>query len=94
MDEPIATKHAYKRAKERLGWKKPVLDKMMIKALEEGLTHSQSKSKLNKYISKLWFTYKTANNCRIYGENIFLFNNNVLITVYRVPNELIKYITI
>lgn len=36
----ISTKHAYEKAKERLGWKQKVLDKMMVKAFDKGIKHS------------------------------------------------------
>lgn len=90
--EAILTDHAIERADERLGWNREILLKMSQKALEKGLNHCDTKSKLNKYITKLWFQYKTANNVKIYGENLFLFKGNILITLYRLPNELIKYV--
>lgn len=87
MNEITITKHAYSRAKERLNWKKVVLDKMSKRAYDSGVTHSQTGGALNRYITKLWAEYKTANNIRIYGEHIFLFCGHKLITLYRVPNK-------
>ena len=84
------TDHAYDRAKERLSWKHSVLDKMAEKAFLEGVTHKDTKSHLSKYITKIWFQHRTANNVRIYGENIYLFHNNTLITIYQLPNNLRK----
>ena len=92
MEELEATKHAYDRAKERLSWKKKTLDRMMRKAFEEGVTHSDTTGQLNKYITDLWFKYKTANNIRIYGENVYLFRFTKLITLYRLPTELTKHV--
>lgn len=89
----IATKHAYERAKDRFGWKSNVLDKMMLKAFNEGIEHKDTKGRLNRYISKLWFEHKKANNVRIYGENIFFFHDEVLITLYRLENSLIKHLS-
>lgn len=89
----IATDHAYTRAKERLGWKKRVLEKMMRKAFDQGVKHSQTKGRLRKYLNQLWLDYRTCNNVRIYGENIFFFKNNLLITVYRLDNRYIKHLT-
>lgn len=85
------TKHAYEKARERFKWKNKVLDKMAEKAFNEGTPHSDTKSRLNKYISHKWFMYKQANNVKIYGENIFFFKDDILITLYRLPQELIKY---
>ncbi|MEM1327365.1 MAG: hypothetical protein AAGI23_15485 [Bacteroidota bacterium] len=86
----VATDHAYQRAKERLGWKRKTLDRMMSKAFKEGYTHGQTKSKLQKYITKLWFEHKHANNTRIYGEVIYFFSDNVLITLYQLDRKLLK----
>lgn len=88
----IITNHAYERAKERLRWKSNTVDKMAEIALKNGIKHTDTKGMLNKYITKLWFRYKHANNIRIYGENIFFFNNNILVTLYQLPNELRKHV--
>lgn len=84
------TKHAYKRAKDRLGWNSNAIDRMADKALDEGVTHGETSGRLHRYITKLWFSHKYCNNARIYGENIFFFTDNKLITLYRLPNNLIK----
>jgi hypothetical protein len=88
--EVVITKHAYERAKERLSWTEKVLDKMAQKAFSIGISHKDTKGGLNKYITKIWFDYKTANNVKIHGEVIYLFNKNTLITVYQLPNDLRK----
>lgn len=90
--ETFITEHAYERAKERLGWKHDVLDKMAKKALTEGIQHKETKGTLHKYITKLWFEYKHCNNIRIYGENIYFFCDNKLITLYRLDQKLIKHL--
>lgn len=91
-NEIIITQHAYDRAKQRFSWKPDVLDKMAKKAFIEGIQHKELKSKLHKYITKIWFKHRSCNNVRIYGENIFFFSNNILITTYQLPNDLRKYI--
>lgn len=88
----IITSHAYERAKERLGWDAGALEKMAKRSFSDGIKHSDTKGKLNRWLTKLWFNYKTCNNVRIYGQNIFFFRNNILITLYQVPNEFKKYI--
>lgn len=90
---PVAiTEHAYERAKERLSWKSKVLDKMAEKAFLKGIKHKDTKGSLNKYVTSLWFKYKHANNIRIYGENIYFFSDNTLITIYQLPNNLRKHV--
>lgn len=85
-----ASSHAYDRAKERLGWKSSVLERMMEKAFEEGLRHKDTKGRLRRYLDKMYLKYKSGNNMRIYGENLFIFENATLITIYRLDNGLIK----
>ena len=88
----IATEHAIEKAKERLGWNYKVLNKMMLKSFVDGIKHSDTKGTLNRYITKLWFKYQTANNIRIYGENVYFFKGQTLITLYRLDNKLIKHL--
>ncbi len=87
-----ATEHAYDRAKERMKWKPRVLDRMMLKAYNDGITHSRTKGTLKRYITKLWFDYKFCNNIRIYGENIYFFSGQRLITLYRLDSKLLKHV--
>jgi hypothetical protein len=88
----IVTKHAYERANERLNWNAKVLDKMAEKAYLEGINHKNTKGTLNRYITKIWFAYKQCNNIRIYGENIFFFCDNRLVTLYQLSNDLRKHV--
>lgn len=92
MEEIEATDHAYERAKERFRWRKRTLDRMMKKAYNEGITHADTVGSLNNYITEVWAKYKSANNIRIYGENMYLFRFNKLITLYRLPTELTKHV--
>jgi len=88
----LITEHAFDRAKERLSWNNKVLSKMAEKAFMEGIKHKDTKGTLNRYVTKLWFSYKHCNNVRIYGENIFFFCDNRLITLYQLPNYLRKHV--
>ncbi len=88
------TDHAYERAKERLSLSKSSFERFAEKSYSEGIKHSDTKGTLNKYITKIWSQYKTANNVRIYGEIVFLFYDNTLITVYQIPSNLKKYVKV
>lgn len=89
----VITDHAYKMAKKRLKWKRNVIDKMAAKAFEEGILHSQTKGKLKRYIDKLYLSHRTANNIRIYGEDVYFFAGDTLITLYRLPSSMLKYLS-
>lgn len=86
------TNHAYDRAKERLSLNKKTFLKLAESAYLKGIKHSDTKGSLCKYITKIWFSYKSADNVRIYGQNVFLFRGNLLITVYQLPNDLRKHL--
>lgn len=86
--------HAYERANERLSLTRESFTKLALKAYEVGINHADAKGRLRKYMDSLWFKYKKANNIKIYGENIFFFKDNVLITVYQVPSDLKKLVKI
>lgn len=81
------TEHAYDRMSERIGLNSSASQRMAQKALEKGIKHNETSGKLNRYLSSLFYAYKTANNIRIYGEHVYLFSNEVLITVLYLDNE-------
>ena len=75
---------------ERLGINKKSIQRVADKALTDGFAHSQTKGRLNKYITKLYFTNKTANNIKVYGDKAYIFTSNLLITVIQIPSDLTK----
>jgi hypothetical protein len=83
----ILTDHAIERGRERLGLGKGSLIKMADKALETGIKHAETNGRLKRYISSLWQKEEVINNARILGEVIYLFRDQVLITVYQLPLE-------
>jgi hypothetical protein len=86
------TAHAFERGKERLGLSEKPFQKMAMKAFISGIMHSETVGELKKFISDLYNVQKNANCIRIYGEVIYLFADNTLITVLHLPNELKKYL--
>lgn len=79
------TDHAVQRTKERVGLPKRSAEKNAQKALESGIRHCETKGSLNRYITALYWKQETANNIRIYCNNVYIFNNDVLITVFPLP---------
>ena len=71
-------------------WNRDVLLKMAEKALNEGYKHSDTKGTVHRYLTKLWFDHENATNMRIYGEDIYFFRGSTLITLYRMPQAIIK----
>lgn len=90
MNEIIITNHVYIRAKERCGLKHKSLDRIALKAFNNGKVHNDYKGRAKSYLDKVYLMYENINNMRIYGEYIFLFNYNVLITVYLIPRNILR----
>ena len=84
------TEHAEQILKERCGFVKKSRDRMAEKAFNEGITHSQTKGRLNKWITSLYFKNCAANNIRIYGDNAYIFCGETLVTIIPVPVSLKK----
>ena len=82
------TKHGKNRLKKRLGASKKNVEKIAQDALQNGITHSEAKGRLSKYLDKLFFQHQTATNMRVYHEKVFIFRGEVLITVLPLPHNL------
>lgn len=80
--------HAYKRAKQRIGWNATAIERMSEKAFESGLKRTHAKGRLKKYFDELYMEKGTANNVRVHGETVFIFSNSCLITIWQLPQEL------
>lgn len=84
------TKHAEERLKERCGFNKKTSERMAHRAYEEGITHSETKGRLNKWVTSLYFRNEKANNIRLYGDKAYIFCNQILVTVIQIPSSLMK----
>jgi len=88
--ESYVTTHAGKRIRERVGVNKKSIQTVSDRALNKGLEHKELTGKLKRYIDKLYFRSKTANNIKVYAEKIYLFRDKTLITVVSLPTGLKK----
>ena len=88
----IITDHAKDRLKERMGLNKKSINRVCILALERGYKHSDFTGSFGKYLDKLYLSHKNANNMRIYNNEVFIFNNETLVTVIDIPQKYNKYI--
>lgn len=81
------TEHAKDRMRERCGVKRKSVERLAKIAYEKGLTHAETAGALNGYLTSLYFYNGTANNIRLYGDKIYIFCNDVLVTVYDTPKR-------
>lgn len=92
------TKHGKKRIKERVGVGGKSADRQASLALERGLTHSDCKNRLLKWVNSRVLKGKKShhayNNIRIYNSKLFIFDGeqDILITVIAVPNNLLPLV--
>lgn len=82
--------HARHRMKERCGFNRKTQDRMAQKAFNEGITHKQTKGRLHKWVTSLFFKNCNANNIRLYGDNAYIFCGETLVTVIPIPVNLKK----
>ncbi len=84
------SKHAEDRLRERCGFNRKTYERMAQKAYDDGITHAQTKGRLNKWVTSLYFRNKNANNIRLYGDKAYIFCDEVLVTVIQIPVNLMK----
>ena len=84
--------HATDRMNERCGLNKKSAERLARLALENGISHKDTSGNLNKYLTKLFFYNKTANNIKIHGEYIYIFCDDILITVMPLDNKYKKVV--
>lgn len=84
------TKHADTRLKERCGFNKKAREKMAKRAFDEGIAHNETKGRLNKWVTSLYFKNQNANNIRLYGDKAYIFCDQTLVTVLQIPQSLMK----
>lgn len=85
------SKHAVRRLKERCGLNKRSAQRMADKAFTDGIRHSDTRGRLNKWVTSLYFYNRTADNIRLYGDKAYIFAGSTLVTVIQIPPDLLKY---
>lgn len=90
MNDPVVSKHGERRMRNRMGVPKKSTKRMAKKALEFGLTHSESSGRLHRYLDKLVLSHDAGATIRIYHQYVYLFGGERLITAFILPNNLQK----
>ncbi len=88
----IMTNHGLVRIKERAGvgksYRKTV--RLMENAYERGYRREDTKGLLRKFLDEKYLGYESGNNMRIYGGQLYIFEEDRLITVYALPGSIQK----
>lgn len=77
----IVTEHAKERCRERLGLKPEATQRMADKIYKLGLTQDQAYGELQNFLKK----YDESLDLRVYGEFLFLYDEERLVTAYKLP---------
>lgn len=90
MNEEVhITHHGRKRIKERtgIGKSEKKIQRAAEKALKQGTKYEDLKGTLKRYVDRMVKLHQDGQNIRIYGGQMWIFENNILITVKQVPSR-------
>ena len=82
------TNHAKKRLKERSGLNKRSMYRIAERAYNNGIGYEDTKGEVHRWLKTKCGINRKLNNVRIYGDKLFLFRGECLITVLQIPNSL------
>ncbi len=81
------SRHAYMRMKERNGWNKKTSNRMLNKIYMNGLRSNQVKGYLKDWIRSKANNTGEYRECILFGEKLYIFNENVMLTVIPIPSR-------
>jgi hypothetical protein len=92
MIQLAATTHAFQRARERTGWNRNALIRMLDRIFYFGIRADSPHKKLRDFLSNLPGDYADR-DARAYGEHVFVFAHDapgeaVLVTVLPLPHDI------
>ena len=80
------TRHAERRIRERVGIPKKACRRAAAKAITQGIRRTDTEGGLRQYLDWLYFSKGgMASNIVVYGDKVYLFNDDTLITVMNIP---------
>ena len=87
---PRLTKHSMSRMNQRCGISKNNAHKIAKRAFRQGITHAETKGNLHRFLDSIYLSQKKGTNMRIWGNAVYVFRNDVLITVINIPDNLMN----
>ncbi len=88
----LLTNHAIDRARERMGLDRKALKRHVKTVREKGLTLSETKGSLQQYLQSRLDKESPDSTAKVYGEYVYIFYGKQLVTLYRLPARLMKYL--
>jgi len=80
------TRHAEHRTRERVGIPKKAVRRAAAKVFTQGIRRQETDGGLRRYLDYLIHKANNgADNLIVYGDKIYIFNDDTLVTVLTVP---------
>jgi len=83
--------HAYQRAKQRMGLSKHAIDRLAGIAYYKGIRMTEAKGSFLKFLRE-HFTLKPHHTVIVFANMVFLYDDNLLVTVVHLPAKYYKYV--
>lgn len=83
----VVSEHALRRSKERLGLNTNATLRAACNALKKGFRRHEAAGDFYKYLEHQWLMYERHLDLLVWGEHIYIFDDNVLVTMYLMPNK-------
>lgn len=80
----IVTRHAADRMLERGGLNRKSIQRIANQVYSNGYPIERTKGRLRKWMYKISKSNSSAQNLRICGDKLYIFSNDVLITVFKI----------
>lgn len=85
---PRLTKHSISRLEQRCGVTKKNAPVVAKRAFKSGIAHKDTSGDLHRFLDSIYLSQKKGTNMKIYGNAVFVFKEDTLITVISVPENL------
>ena len=82
------TKHGAMRMRKRMGISKHSVERMAERVYEQGTRYADTKGRLHKYLEKVEERNDIENELIVHGNNLYIYRENHLITVWPLPGIL------
>lgn len=86
-EDLVISEHGYTRLKQRNGWSRKASARMIGKVYQNGLRPDQVKGYLKSWINNKADYGKDGNEFVLFGEKLYIFNGNTMITVLPTPSK-------
>lgn len=87
---PKLTRHSITRLEQRCGVSKKNAQLVAKRAFRKGISHTETHGNLHRFLDTLYLSQKKGTNMRIYGNAVYVFKEDVLITVINIPKNLME----